>query len=88
MRFVATRRRRNGLDRYGQYGVFDLADGGTVRHHDLNYFMQLMSGFVCLELETHEVETMNENRALAIRYLGRLESFASPRETFVLDDLT
>lgn len=61
-----------GLQRYGQYGVFDLADGGTVRHHNLDYFMRLMSGFRCLELETHEVETMNGNRAQAFRYLGRL----------------
>ncbi len=64
-------RYKNGYKRYGQYGVFDLDDGGTVRHHDLGYFTQLMSGFDCLELEAHEVITMNENSAQAIRYIGR-----------------
>ncbi|WP_038016224.1 hypothetical protein [Synechococcus sp. PCC 7335] len=35
------------------------------------YFSQLMRGFDCLELETHEVVTMNGNPAQAIRYVGR-----------------
>ncbi|MBE9064421.1 class I SAM-dependent methyltransferase [cf. Phormidesmis sp. LEGE 11477] len=64
-------RYKDGYKRYGQYGVFDLADGGTVRHHDLGYFTQLMGGFDCLELETHEVITMNGNSAQAVRYVGR-----------------
>lgn len=65
-------RYQEGSDRYGQYGVFDLPDGGTVRHHDLHRFLQLMSGLTCLELETHEVQTMNGNTAQGFRYLGRL----------------
>lgn len=66
-------RYKAGYKRYGQYGVFDLADGGTVRHHDLGYFTQLMNGFDCLELETHEVVTMNGNSAQAIRYIGQCQ---------------
>ena len=63
-----------GLRRYGQYGVFDLADGGTVRHHDLGYFSQLVAEFTCLEMETYEVVTMNGNQARAVRYVGQLPS--------------
>jgi SAM-dependent methyltransferase len=65
-------RYEKGLKRYGQYGVFDIADGGILRHHDLGYFTQLMEGFVCLELETHLVTTMEKNQAEAFRYVGRL----------------
>jgi ubiquinone/menaquinone biosynthesis C-methylase UbiE len=61
-----------GLKRYGQYGVFDLSDGGITRHHDLGYFIELMSGFTCLELETHDVTTMNNDQAQAFRYIGKL----------------
>ena len=64
-------RYHQGSKRYGQYGVFDLADGGVVRHHELGYFMQLMSGFKTLEMETHDVITMNGNPAQAVRYLGQ-----------------
>ena len=65
-------RYRAGADRYGQYGVFDLPGGGVVRHHELSYFTQLTSGFTPLEMETHDITTMNGNSAQAIRYVGRL----------------
>lgn len=65
-------RYQEGAKRYSQYGVFDLDDGGTVRHHEMGYFMQLMSEFDCLELDTHEVETMNGNEAIAVQYVGQL----------------
>ncbi len=61
-----------GQKRYGQYGVFDLDDGGVVRHHELGYFMQLVGDFTTLAMETHEVVTMNGNNAQAVRYIGRL----------------
>ena len=64
-------RYQKGLRRYGQYGVFDITDGGVVRHHELGYFMQLMSGFTPLEMETHEVITMNGNTAQAVRFVGQ-----------------
>ncbi|MGC1307151.1 MAG: class I SAM-dependent methyltransferase [Phormidesmis sp.] len=62
----------DGLKRYGQFGVFDMSDGGTVRHHELSYFMQLMAGFTCHKLENYSVETMNGNQAQAMRFVGRL----------------
>jgi len=65
-------RYQKGLQRYGQYGVFALPSGNVVRHHELSYFMQLVSGFNTLEIETHNVTTMNSNSAQAIRYIGRL----------------
>ena len=61
----------DGLKRYGEYGVFDLPNGGTVRHHALDYFLNMMSGFELLLLEPHPVTTMNGNRAQAFRYVGR-----------------
>lgn len=65
-------RYQEGTKRYGQYGVFDLDDGGTVRHHEMGYFVQLMAEFECLEMGRHEVETMNGNEAVAVRYVGKL----------------
>ena len=62
----------DGLKRYGQYGVFDIEDGGVVRHHEMTYFMKLMARFDCQEIETHEVTTMTGNQAEAIRYVGKL----------------
>ncbi|MEO0771330.1 MAG: class I SAM-dependent methyltransferase [Cyanobacteria bacterium J06649_4] len=67
-------RYQKGAKRYGQYGVFDIADGGVVRHHELGYFMQLLSDFTPLEMETHDVVTMNGNSAQAVRYIGKLEA--------------
>ena len=65
-------RYREGAKRYGQYGVFDLDDGGTVRHHEMGYFVQLMAEFECLEMGTRDVETMNGNEAIAVQYVGQL----------------
>lgn len=61
-----------GQERYGQYGVFDLENGGVVRHHEQAYFMQLVSDFTPLKMETHEVVTMNGNQAQAFRFVGQL----------------
>ncbi|MGD1864338.1 MAG: class I SAM-dependent methyltransferase [Phormidesmis sp.] len=65
-------RYQKGQKRYGQYGVFDLEGGGVVRHHELDYFMQLTSDFTPLLMEPHEVVTMNGNQAQAIRFVGQL----------------
>lgn len=62
----------DGLNRYGQYGVFDLLEGGTVRHHQLEYFLDVVSEFESLALEPHEVITMNGNCAQAFRYVGQV----------------
>ncbi|MEM9947302.1 MAG: class I SAM-dependent methyltransferase [Cyanobacteria bacterium P01_D01_bin.36] len=64
-------RYQKGQRRYGQYGVFDLEDGGVVRHHELSYFNQLVSSFTPLKMETHNVVTMNGNQAEAVRFVGK-----------------
>jgi len=63
-----------GLKRYGEYGVFDLPNGGTVRHHALDYFLDIMSDFERVLLEPYGVTTMNGNSAQAFRYVGRVET--------------
>ena len=60
-----------GFERYGDYGVWDFPDGGTVRHHDLAYFRRLVAVFDEVAMEEFPVQTMNGNPARAFRYLGR-----------------
>lgn len=67
-------RYKNGMKKYNDFGVFEIPNGGIVRHHQLSYFLQLMSPFYTLMLEPYEVTTMNGNQATAIRYLGQLQS--------------
>lgn len=60
-----------GLAKYGEYGVWDFPDGGTVRHHGLAYFRELVAALEELAMEEFPVTTMNGNPARAFRYVGR-----------------
>ena len=55
---------------YGCYGVFDLAEGVTVRHHPKEWIETLTSPFERLEFERFTVTTMNGNSSAAFQYLG------------------
>jgi SAM-dependent methyltransferase len=63
--FLLNRDRRNldryqlGQEKYGLYGVFDVDDGGTLRHHDRNHMEALFSGFETLVFEEVVYETMH-----------------------------
>lgn len=63
--FLLNRDRRNldryqlGQEKYGLYGVFDVSDGGTLRHHDRNHMEALFSGFETLVFEEVVYETMH-----------------------------
>jgi SAM-dependent methyltransferase len=58
--------------KYGIYGVFDLREGATVRHHERAWIETLTSGFAVLALEEIPVQTMNGHPATAFQWFGRL----------------
>jgi len=56
---------------YKCYGVFELPEGVTVRHHRKEWIEELTSSLEKLESEPFQVTTMNENTSAAFQYLGR-----------------
>ena len=56
--------------KYGIYGVFDLPEGVTVRHHDPKWIETLTSDFTTVALDELEVVTMNGNPAKAFQWFG------------------
>jgi SAM-dependent methyltransferase len=56
--------------KYGIYGVFDLPEGVTVRHHDPKWIETLTSDFEMVALDDVEVVTMNGNPAKAFQWFG------------------
>jgi len=56
--------------KYGTYGVFDLPEGLTVRHHDPQWIESLTSEFEMVALDHIEVVTMNGNPANAFQWFG------------------
>jgi SAM-dependent methyltransferase len=56
--------------KYGTYGVFDLPEGVTVRHHDPAWIETLTKDFEPLALDQLNVQTMNGNPARAFQWFG------------------
>ena len=56
--------------KYGVYGVFDLPEGVTVRHHDPKWIETLTKDFEIVALDHVEVVTMNGNPAQAFQWFG------------------
>jgi SAM-dependent methyltransferase len=56
--------------KYGVYGVFDLPEGVTVRHHDPAWIETLTSDFEMVALDHLDVVTMNGNPAQAFQWFG------------------
>jgi SAM-dependent methyltransferase len=56
--------------KYGNYGVFDLPEGVTVRHHDPMWIETLTRDFTMVALDEIEVVTMNGNPARAFQWFG------------------
>ena len=56
--------------KYGIYGVFDLPEGVTVRHHDPKWIETLTRQFDLLAVDQIEVVTMNGNPANAFQWFG------------------
>lgn len=62
--------------KYGTYGVFDLPEGVTVRHHDPGWIETLMRDFDTVALDQIEVQTMNGNPAKGFQWFGLKRSDA------------
>jgi SAM-dependent methyltransferase len=56
--------------KYGTYGVFDLPEGVTVRHHDPIWIETLTQHFDTLALDQIAVVTMNGNSAKGFQWFG------------------
>jgi SAM-dependent methyltransferase len=56
--------------KYSKYGVFDLPEGVTVRHHDPDWIATLTRDFERVALDDIEVLTMNRNPANAFQWFG------------------
>jgi len=56
---------------YGLYGVFELPDGGVVRHHTREWIKELLRNFTQLHYAETEFTTMNGNISKGFVYLGR-----------------
>ena len=60
-----------GRQRYGTYGVFELPEGVTVRHHDRRWIEGLTGGYQRVALDELPVPTMNGNTADGFQWFGR-----------------
>lgn len=76
--FLLNRDKRNldrykaGQERHGIYGIFDVDDGGTLRHHDVNHMKALFSGFQTLVFEETVFDTMHGHTSQAFYAMLRM----------------
>ena len=59
------------VSKYGVYGVFDLPEGVTVRHHDRRWIETLTNQFDLVALDETQVTTMNGHAAHGFQWFGR-----------------
>jgi hypothetical protein len=64
-------RYKRGLERHGTYGVFDLPEGVTLRHHSRQWIEELTHLFHQIAIDDIHVTTMNGHPALAFQWFGR-----------------
>jgi ubiquinone/menaquinone biosynthesis C-methylase UbiE len=76
--FLLNRDKRNldrymlGQEKYGIYGIFDVEDGGTMRHHDRNHMEALFFDFETLLFEETIFDTMHGHHSEGFRSLMRI----------------
>lgn len=68
--------------KYGTYGVFDLPEGVTVRHHDPQWIAALTKDFETGALDHIDVHTMNGNPAKAFQWFGLKRSDPTIQQNF------
>ncbi len=56
--------------KYGRYGIFDLPEGVTVRHHDPGWVEVLTAGYHAVALDEITVLTMNGHPARGFQWFG------------------
>jgi SAM-dependent methyltransferase len=71
--------------KYRTYGVFDLPEGVTVRHHDPSWIETLTQAFDTVALDHINIQTMNGHPAKGFQWFGlkRSDSNRFPSETCV-----
>jgi len=60
-----------GRAKYGVFGVFDLPEGVTLRHHDRQWIDEVTWGFELLGVDDVDVTTMNGHTAKGFQWFGR-----------------
>lgn len=60
-----------GQAKYGVFGVFDLPEGVTLRHHERRWIDALTCAFELLACDDIDVVTMNGHSAKGFQWLGR-----------------
>lgn len=56
--------------RYGTYGVFNLPEGSTMRHHDPQWIETLTADYESMALDHIDARTMNGHTAKAFQWFG------------------
>ena len=56
--------------KYGIFGIFELPDGGVMRHHEMTWIEALFKQFQKLSLKEIDITTMNGNKAKGFQYIG------------------
>lgn len=64
-------RYERGYAKYGKYGVFDLPEGVTLRHHDPEWLEKLLAAYEVVALDEITVITMNGHPAKGFQWFGR-----------------
>jgi ubiquinone/menaquinone biosynthesis C-methylase UbiE len=59
------------VDKYKNYGTFELSEGAILRHHDKKWIKQLTGIFDEYVNETITFKTMNGNKSVGIKYIGK-----------------
>jgi SAM-dependent methyltransferase len=72
-------RYQEGEKKYGIYGVFDLSEGVTVRHHTSQWIEELTKGYEQLVLDEIRVLTMNGHPSNAFQWFGRTQPRSGDR---------
>ncbi len=56
--------------KYGIYGIFDLTEGVTVRHHDRQWIEALLEEYKGMALDEIAIQTMNGHAASGFQWFG------------------
>jgi SAM-dependent methyltransferase len=63
-------RYEQGLAKYGVFGVFDLPEGVTVRHHSRQWIATLVADYERVALDEIQLTTMNGHSASGFQWFG------------------
>lgn len=58
-------------DKYNQYGIFELPEGGVFRHHSKEWIIKLLKDFETIKLQELVFATMNGHKSNAFYYFGK-----------------